>query len=438
MRAEKVGAETLLARIVAMVAEAQRSRAPIQRLADVVAGYFVPAVVAVAAVTFASGRSSGPQPRLAHALVNAVAVLIIACPCALGLATPMSIMVATGKGATTRRAVPQRRGDRDAAQGRHAGRRQDRHAHRGRSRGSRRSSPRRVVDEAGRCRARRRPRARQRASARGGDRRRRERGASRSPRSRDFERVAGKGVRGTIGGRAVRAREPGADGGARRRPGDAGRAGRALAKRTANRDVRRRGRHGSPGSLAVADPIRPSTREAIRALHGEGIRVVMLTGDSRATAEAVAKRARDRRRGRGGAAGPEGGRRCGVSRARAGSSRWRATGSTTRRRWRRPQVGIAMGTGTDVAMESAGRHAGEGRPERHRPRAAAVAARRCATSARTCSSRSSTTCSACRSRPACSIPSSGSCSRPMIAAAAMSFSSVSVIRNALRLRSVRA
>ena len=100
IRAEKVGADTLLARIVAMVAEAQRSRAPIQQLADVVSGYFVPAVVAVAASTFVVWAIVGPEPRLAHALVNAVAVLIIACPCALGLATPLSIMVATGKGAT--------------------------------------------------------------------------------------------------------------------------------------------------------------------------------------------------------------------------------------------------------------------------------------------------------------------------------------------------
>ena len=99
MRAERVGSETLLARIVQMVGQAQRSRAPIQRLADKVAAWFVPAVVAIAVVTFAAWLLFGPQPRLAHALVNAVAVLIIACPCALGLATPMAIMVGTGRGA---------------------------------------------------------------------------------------------------------------------------------------------------------------------------------------------------------------------------------------------------------------------------------------------------------------------------------------------------
>ncbi len=99
MRAERVGSETLLAQIVAMVSEAQRTRAPIQRLADAVASYFVPAVIGVAGITFAAWAVLGPQPRLAHALMNAVAVLIIACPCALGLATPMSIMVGTGRGA---------------------------------------------------------------------------------------------------------------------------------------------------------------------------------------------------------------------------------------------------------------------------------------------------------------------------------------------------
>ena len=99
MRAEKVGADTLLARIVAMVGEAQRSRAPIQRLADVVAGYFVPAVVGIAVVTFVVWGIWGPPPAFAFAIINAVAVLIIACPCALGLATPMSVMVGIGRGA---------------------------------------------------------------------------------------------------------------------------------------------------------------------------------------------------------------------------------------------------------------------------------------------------------------------------------------------------
>src|SRR5262249_9144811 len=100
LRADKVGAETVLARIVAMVAEAQRSRAPIQNLADRVAAYFVPAVIGIAIVTFVVWSLVGSDPRMAHAIINAVSVLIIACPCALGLATPMSIMVATGRGAS--------------------------------------------------------------------------------------------------------------------------------------------------------------------------------------------------------------------------------------------------------------------------------------------------------------------------------------------------
>ena len=146
MRAERVGSETLLAQIVQMVGEAQRSRAPIQRLADVVAGWFVPAVDRRRGRSpSSSGRSSGPSRGWPTRSVNAVAVLIIACPCALGLATPMSIMVGVGRGATRGRADQERRGARGAGEGRHAGRRQDRHAHRGQAaarhgRGRRRAS----------------------------------------------------------------------------------------------------------------------------------------------------------------------------------------------------------------------------------------------------------------------------------------------------------
>ena len=159
-----------------MVAEAQRSRAPIQRLADVVAGYFVPAVVRIAAAHLRRLGAVGPEPRLAHALVNAVAVLIIACPCALGLATPMSIMVATGKGATARRPVQERRGDRGPAQGRHPGRRQDRHADRGPAEAAGGAAAGGI--DAGRTAASgRERRTRERAPAGSGDRRgRRERG----------------------------------------------------------------------------------------------------------------------------------------------------------------------------------------------------------------------------------------------------------------------
>ena len=124
MEAQRVGSETLLAQIVRMVSEAQRSRAPIQRLADTVSAWFVPIVIVVAVITFIVWSRVGPEPRLAHALVNAVAVLIIACPCALGLATPMSIMVGTGRGRKWR-ADSQRRGARDSGEGHHTGGGQD-------------------------------------------------------------------------------------------------------------------------------------------------------------------------------------------------------------------------------------------------------------------------------------------------------------------------
>jgi Cu+-exporting ATPase len=132
-RAERVGSDTLLAQIVRMVAEAQRSRAPIQRMADLVAGWFVPGVVAAAILTFVVWSAIGPEPRLAHALVNAVAVLIIACPCALGLATPMAIMVGTGRGATAGVLVKNAEAL-ELRVGRHARRRQDRHLTEGKPR----------------------------------------------------------------------------------------------------------------------------------------------------------------------------------------------------------------------------------------------------------------------------------------------------------------
>ena len=130
MRAERVGSETLLAQIVRMVGQAQRSRAPIQRLADRVAGWFVPAVIAIAVLTFVAWSLFGPEPRLAHALVNAVAVLIIACPCALGLATPIAIMVGTGRGAQAGVLIKNAEALETDGESGHAGDRQDRHADR--------------------------------------------------------------------------------------------------------------------------------------------------------------------------------------------------------------------------------------------------------------------------------------------------------------------
>jgi Cu+-exporting ATPase len=138
MRAERVGSDTLLGQIVNMVAEAQRSRAPIQGLADKVAGVFVPAVLAVSALTFLLWMWLGPEPKLAHAVVNSVAVLIIACPCALGLATPMSIMVGVGTRRTRGCSREKRRGARTAGENHHARRGQDGHAHRGKAQAYRR------------------------------------------------------------------------------------------------------------------------------------------------------------------------------------------------------------------------------------------------------------------------------------------------------------
>ncbi len=195
---------------------------------------------------------------------------------------------------------------------------------------------------------------------------------------------------------------------------------------------------GKPaGLLGVADPIKETTPEAIAPLHDEGIRIVMLTGDSRTTAEAVAGQAGHRR----GEAEVLPEEKAEMVKRAAGrgpvSWPWPATASTTPRRWPQAQVGIAMGTGTDVAMESAGVTLVKGDLRRHRPGPAAEPRAPCATSARTCSSPSSTTRSASRSPPGVLYPFFGLLLSPMIAAAAMSFSSVSVISNALRLRTAR-
>src|SRR5881296_986025 len=288
IRAERVGSETLLAQIVRLVSEAQRSRAPIQRLADVVASYFVPAVLVAAAVTFAVWAVLGPEPRMAHAVVNAVAVLIIACPCALGLATPMSIMVGVGKGATAGVLV------RDAealevlekvdtvvvdktgtlTEGR------PELVSIAATGGTGEDELLRLA--AGLERASEHPLA---AAIVAGAR---ARGIEPAPVD-GFRSVTGKGVTGVVQGRIValgnRALldEIGVD------PGDLGT--RAEALRREGQTVVLVAVDGRPaGLVGVADPIKPSTPEALAALHAEGIRVVMVSGDSRTTAEAVARR----------------------------------------------------------------------------------------------------------------------------------------------------
>jgi len=432
IRADRVGADTLLSQIVHMVAAAQRSRAPVQRIADVVAAYFVPAVVLAAAVTFAVWAVAGPAPRMAHALVSAVAVLIIACPCALGLATPMSIMVAMGRGATA--GILFR--DAQAIE-------------------VLRSVDTVVVDKTGTL-TEGRPRvvAVRPAGGRGeGEVLRLAAGVERVSEhplagavvvaatgrglavttAAEFESVTGKGVRGRVDGHAVAVGSEqllddiGVD------PGDLRR--HAAALRRDGQTVMLVAVDGAPaGLIGVADPIKDTTPEAVRLLHADGVRIVVLSGDSRATAEAVAAA-------------------LGIDEVIAEVlpqekadvvARLQAEGRTVAMAGdgindapalARADVGIAMGTGTDIAMESAGVTLVKGdlrgivrarRLSRHAmrnivqnlvfafgynalgiPVAAGVL-----------------------------YPFLGMLLSPMIAAAAMTFSSVSVIANALRLRHV--
>ena len=351
MRAGRVGADTLLAHIVRMVSEAQRSRAPIQRLADVVSSWFVPAVMAVAAAAFLAWLLAGPEPRLAHAVVAAVAVLIIACPCALGLATPISIMVATGRGAIAGVLV------RNAA----ALERLER-------------ADTLVVDKTGTL-TEGRPRLTAVVAAPGipeddvlalaaaleagsehplaaaivaGARERGIRPAAVS----GFESRTGSGVGGTVGGRRV----------ALGNPSMLEREGAAAPPELTRRadELRLEGktvvflvRDGRAcGLLGVSDPIRSTTPEAIRELRGDGLRILMVTGDSRATAESVARRLgiEDVRA----EMAPD--RKAEVVRALQAEGRVVAMagdGVNDAPALARADVGIAMGSGTDVAIESA-------------------------------------------------------------------------------------
>jgi len=430
MRAEKVGAETLLSRIVAMVAEAQRSRAPIQKLADVVAGYFVPTVVGVALLTFIVWSLVGPEPRFTHALINAVAVLIIACPCALGLATPMSIMVATGKGATMGVLFK----DAEAIE-------------------IMRKVETLVVDKTGTLtlgkptlmsvvpatgidegtllrlaatleRGSEHPLAA--AIVKGSE----DRGV-RPGEASGFESFTGKGVRGTVDGRVVALgnrslmSQLGVELGAL--------ADEAEALRADGQTVMFVAVDGAPaGLVGVADPIKESTPEAIRALHREGIRVVMLTGDSRTTAEAVA-----RKLGIDDVVAevlPD--QKVDVVKRLQGEGRFVAMagdGINDAPALAQAQVGIAMGTGTDVAMESASVTLVKGDLR------GIVRARRL--SRRTMRNIEQNLFFAFVYNGAgvpiaagALYPLFGILLSPVIAAAAMSFSSLSVVGNALRLR----
>jgi P-type Cu+ transporter len=351
MRAERVGSETLLAQIVRMVAEAQRSRAPIQKLADVVAGYFVPSVVLIAVLTFIVWALFGPEPALAYALVNAVAVLIIACPCALGLATPMSIMVGTGRGATAGvliknaealevlekidTLVVDKTGTLTEGKPRLIS-----------------VIPVRGQDESGLLylaasleRGSEHPLAA--AIVSGAE----QRGIKLAD-GREFRSITGKGVVGSVEGKRVAL-------GNRRLLEELSVDATDLWDRS--EELRRDGQtvmyvvveEVIAGLVSVADPVKQSTPEAIQMLHKDGIKILMLTGDNRTTAEAVA-------------------RKLGIDEIHAEvlpeqkievvrdlQSKGRKVvmagdGVNDAPALAQAHVGIAMGAGTDVAMESAG------------------------------------------------------------------------------------
>jgi P-type Cu+ transporter len=433
MEAERVGSETLLAQIVQMVAEAQRSRAPIQRLADVVSGYFVPAVILVAIATFFVWGIVGPEPRMAYAIINAVAVLIIACPCALGLATPMSIMVATGKGAQggvlfkNAEAIEVLR-EIDTL----------------------------VVDKTGTL-TEGKPKLVTVAPAGGFTEQELLRLAASLERGSEhplaaaivagaaerrveltkvetFESVTGKGVKGSVDGRSVAL-------GNLALLDDLKINAYELATRA--EEFRGEGQtvmfvvvDGKPaGLLGVADPIKESTPQAIAQLHEQNIRIVMLTGDSRTTAEAVAKRLNidevvaevlphqkaevikrfqneDRR----------------VAMAGDGINDAPALAQA--------DVGIAMGTGTDVAMQSADVTLVKG-DLRGIVRAIRLSRATMGNIKQNLFFAFVYNTIGVPIAAGVLYPFFGLLLSPMIAAAAMSFSSVSVIANSLRLRSLR-
>jgi len=337
IRAERVGADTLLAQIVRMVGEAQRSRAPIQHLADVVAAWFVPIVIAVAAITFAVWSVIGPQPRFAHALVNAVAVLIIACPCALGLATPMSVMVATGRGATAGILVKNAEAlellsridtlviDKTGTL----------------TEGKPKVVAVEVGDEllnmvAAIERASEHPLANAIVAA-----------ATETKTATDVETIAGQGIRGKVDGHVIVI-------------GNAAFIGNVQSFEEKANQHRANGAtvvfvsiDGNPaGFIAIADPIKSTTADALRQLREKGIAITMLTGDARPTADAVARQL--------GIENVEAevlpaAKESVVRNLQQSGKRVAMAGDGVNDApaLARANVGIAMGTGTDVAIESA-------------------------------------------------------------------------------------
>jgi Cu+-exporting ATPase len=433
IRAERVGADTILSQIVQMVSEAQRSRAPIQKLADVVASYFVPAVVISAIITFIVWALIGPDPKLTHALINAVAVLIIACPCALGLATPMSIMVASGRGATLGVLFKN-------AEAIEVLRKVDTL----------------VVDKTGTLTVGR-PRVTDLFVADGFDKdrilalsaglergsehplaaaivSRAEEGGLTIGKASDFSSITGKGIRGAVNGQSVAL-------------GNQSLMQELEIDTSAVNDAAEKMRNdgqttmfvavdGKPaGLIGVSDPVKDSTPEAIEQLHDQGISIVMLTGDSRATARAVAGK-------------------LGIDQVIAevlpdqkashvkdlqGNGRFVAMagdGINDAPALARAHVGIAMGTGTDVAMESAGVTLVKGDLR------GIVRARKLSQLTLRNIKQNLFLAFVYNSlgvpiAAGVLYPFFGILLSPIIAAAAMSFSSVSVVSNALRLRKAK-
>jgi Cu+-exporting ATPase len=448
MRAERVGEETFLAQVVRMVSEAQRSRAPIQRLADRVSAYFVPAVVVIAVITFVVWAAFGPEPRAPHALLNAVAVLIIACPCALGLATPMSIMVGTGRGATVGVLIKNAEALEVLAK-----------------------VDTIVIDKTGTL-TEGKPRVVTilpsggvseatllgvAASLEAGSEHplasavvaaAKERSLSLSH-VEDFQSITGKGVAGRVDGRpsavgsVALARELAA-GAHELSDSDVDVAVATVADvastARSSDDLRREGQtvvvvvqeRRILGLLGIADPIKPFAASAIRQLHDDGVRIVMLTGDHRTTAEAVARElgideveaevlpaAK--------AAVVERLQKAGRIVAMAGDGVNDAPALAT------AHVGIAMGSGTDVAIESAGVTLLRGDLR-------ALSRARRLSRATTRNIRQNLFFAFVYNAIGVPIaagvlyPWFGILLNPMLASAAMSLSSVSVISNALRLR----
>ena len=434
MRAERVGKDTMLSQIVRMVAAAQRSRAPIQKLADQVSGWFVPAVVLIAVATFVVWALVGPQPRLSHALVNAVAVLIIACPCALGLATPMSIMVGTGRGATLGVLVK----NAEALE-------------------LMEKIDTLVVDKTGTLTvgkpkliaveplpgfAEDEVRAVAAALEQGSEhplaaaivQGASERGLTLDVVA-DFASVTGKGVTGTVGGRSIALGNPAlmADNHVDPAPLEsAADAHRAEAQGVMFVAIDRQ----LAGLVVVADPIKDSAVDAVAALRRNNVRVVMLTGDNSRTAEAVARRV-------GGidevhADVLPGQKQAIVEKLRQQGRRVAMAGDgiNDAPALAAADVGIAMGTGTDVAMESAAVTLVKG------DLGGIVRARKLSHAVMRNIRQNlffSFVFNAAGVPIAAGVlyPSLGLLLSPIIAGAAMAFSSVAVIGNSLRLRRVR-